>query len=107
MTSYELSFQELVVGLRNQITIILLNCYPLIVFWRYKNHITFIFIKTMSRDLLVKMVYWNKKEIPIKLVVDLRMAEIRWGFSISHKTPPFLDWDSIVFKSWFLAPTTA
>ena len=44
---------------------------------------------TISHDLLVKMAYWNKKEIPIKLVVDLRMAEIRWGFSISHKTPPF------------------
>ena len=30
----------------------------LIFFWRH-NHITFIFIKMMSRDLLVQMAYWD------------------------------------------------
>ena len=30
---------------------------PLMVFWR-QNHITFIFIKMMSHDLLVQMAYW-------------------------------------------------
>ena len=35
---------------------------PLIVFWR-QNHITFIFIKTMSHDLLVQMAYWILTEL--------------------------------------------
>ena len=35
---------------------------PLIVFWR-QNHITFIFIKTMSQDLLVQMAYCSYKQL--------------------------------------------
>ena len=35
---------------------------PLIEFWR-KNHITFIFIKTMSLDLLVQMACWYHLEL--------------------------------------------
>ena len=43
-------------GFKNQITITLLRYDPQIVF-RKQTHITFIFIKTMSHDLLVQMAY--------------------------------------------------
>ena len=58
MIIYELTrFKEIGAGLKNQITIILLRYDPLIVF-RWQNRITFIFIKTMSHDLLVQMAYY-------------------------------------------------
>ena len=40
--------------------VICLGYDPLIVFWR-QNHVTFIFIKTMSHDLLVQMAYFKDK----------------------------------------------
>ena len=61
MTSKELThFKKMVQVLKNLITIILLKMGPLIVF-KKKNHITFIFIKTMSPVLLVQMAYPEAK----------------------------------------------
>ena len=45
-------------GLRNQSLLFCLRYDPLITF-RRQNHITLIFIKTMSHDLLVQMAYWS------------------------------------------------
>ena len=48
------SFQENGAGLKNQITIIC-SRYDLLIGFRWQNHITFIFTKTMSDDVLVQM----------------------------------------------------
>ena len=40
---------------------LILRYEPLIVF-RRQNHTTFIFLKTMSHDLLVQMAYWTALE---------------------------------------------
>ena len=70
MIIYELTrFKEIGAGLKNQITIILLRYDPLIVF-RWQNHITFIFIKTMSHDLLVQMAYY----ITLHLVLFIQIV---------------------------------
>ena len=50
------SFYENGEDLKNQITIILLKIWPTNRFMK-KNHITFIFIKTMSHDLFEQMAY--------------------------------------------------
>ena len=57
MTSHELShFNEMVRVWKTKSLLFCLRYDPLIVFWR-KNHISFIFIKTMSHDLLVQIAY--------------------------------------------------
>ena len=57
MTSYELThFKEMVRVGKTKSLLFCLRYDPLIVF-RRQNHITFIFIKTMSHDLLVQMAY--------------------------------------------------
>ena len=57
MTSYELThFKEMVSVGKTKSLLFCLRYDPLIVF-RRQNHITFIFIKTMSHDLLVQMAY--------------------------------------------------
>ena len=57
MTSYELTqFKKMVRVRKIKSLLYCLRYDPLIVF-RQKNHITFIFIKTMSHDLLVQMAY--------------------------------------------------
>ena len=57
MTSYELThFKEMVWVWKTKSLLFCLRYDPLIVF-RRQNHITFIFIKTMSHDLLVQMAY--------------------------------------------------
>ena len=55
-TSY-LTFSLNGVGLKNQIIIFFLRYDPPIVFRRQSHFITFIFIKTMSYDILVQMAY--------------------------------------------------
>ena len=58
MTSYELThFKKNGTGLKNQITIILFKVFPTSHFSMAKSYITFIFIKTMSHDVLVQMAY--------------------------------------------------
>ena len=57
MTSYELThFKKMVRVWKTKSLLFCLGYDPLIVFGR-QNHITFIFIKTMSHDLLVQMAY--------------------------------------------------
>ena len=66
MTSQELThFKTMVRVWRTKSLLFCLRYDPLIVF-RRQNHITFIFMKTMSHDLLVQMVYsyfsiWRQK----------------------------------------------
>ena len=58
VTSYELThFKKMLRVWKTKSLSFCLRCDPLIVFGR-QNHITFIFIKTMSHDLLVQMAYW-------------------------------------------------
>ena len=54
-------------ALRNQITIFCLRDDPLIAFQK-QNHVTFIFLKTMSHDLLVQVAYSR-----IKLAIYLTL----------------------------------
>ena len=57
MTSYGLShFKQMVQVWKTKSLLFCLRDDPLIVFWR-QNHVTFIFIKTMSHDLLVQVAY--------------------------------------------------
>ena len=57
MTSYELThFKKMVRVWKTKSLLFCLRYDPLIVF-RRQNHITFIFIKTMSHDLLVQVAY--------------------------------------------------
>ena len=57
VTSYELThFKKMVRVWKTKSLLFCLRYDPLIVFWR-QNHITFIFIKMMSHDLLVQMAY--------------------------------------------------
>ena len=49
---------------------------PLIVFWR-KNHITFIFIKTMSHDLLAQMAYSSQNSLIHFILVILASSGIK------------------------------
>ena len=57
MTSYELTrFKKMVRVWKTKSLLFCLRYDPLIVF-RRQNHITFIFIKTLSHDLLVQMAY--------------------------------------------------
>ena len=59
MTSYELTqFKNMVRVRKIKSLLYCLRYDPLIVF-RQKNHITLIFIKTMSHDLLVQMAYFR------------------------------------------------
>ena len=59
VTSHELiDFKKMVRVWKTKSLLFCLTYDPLIVF-RRKNHITFIFIKTMSHDLLVQMAYWK------------------------------------------------
>ena len=58
MTSYELTqFKKMVRVWKTTSLFFCLRYDPHIVF-RRQNHKTFIFMKTMSHDLLVQMVYW-------------------------------------------------
>ena len=52
------SFEENGSGLKNLITIILFKTWPTNSFLK-ASHITFIFMKMMSHDLLVQMAYWR------------------------------------------------
>ena len=57
MTTYELTyFKKMVQVWKTKSQLICLRYDPLIIL-RRKNHVTFIFIKTMSHDLLVQMAY--------------------------------------------------
>ena len=57
LTSYELThFKKMVRGWKNKSLLFYSRYDPLIV-WRRQNHVTFIFIKMMSHDLLVQMAY--------------------------------------------------
>ena len=59
---------------------------PLSVFWR-QNHITFIFIKTMSHDPLVQMAYWKifpKSRLNIFFIV-FKMRDINHSIWIKEK----------------------
>ena len=59
MTSYELThFKKMVRVWKTKSLLFCLRYDPLIVF-RRQNHITFVFIKATSHDLLVQMAYWN------------------------------------------------
>ena len=61
MTSYELShFKQMVRVWKTKSLLICLTDDPLTVF-RGQNHVTFIFIKTMSHDLLVQVAYLEIK----------------------------------------------
>ena len=62
VTSYELThFKEMVRVWKTKSLLFCLRYDPLIVF-RRQNHITFIFIKTMSHDLLVQMAYYYNEK---------------------------------------------
>ena len=59
VTIYELiHFKKMMRVWKTKSPLFCLRYDPLIVFWR-QNHITFIFIKTMSHDLLVQMAYYQ------------------------------------------------
>ena len=63
MTSYELThFKKMVRVWQTKSLLFCLRYDPLIVF-RRQNHITFIFIKTMSRDLLVQMALLAERKV--------------------------------------------
>ena len=58
MTSYKLTHLKKMVRVwKTKSLLFCLRYDPLMVFWG-QNHITFIFIKMMSHDLLVQMAYW-------------------------------------------------
>ena len=79
MTSYELAhFKKMVWVWQTKSLSFCLRYDPLIVF-RRQNHITFIFIKTMSHDLLVQMAHWLWIEICENIVlikIDITMTTI-------------------------------
>ena len=59
VTSYELTlFKKMVRVWKTKSLLFCLTYETLMVFWR-QNHITFIFMKMMSHDLLVQMAYWR------------------------------------------------
>ena len=63
MTSYEFThFKKIVWVWKTKSRLFCLRYDPSIEFWR-KNHITFIFIKTMSLDLSVQMACWYHLEL--------------------------------------------
>ena len=63
MTRYELTYFKKMVRVRKTKSLLFCLSYdPLIVF-RRQNHITFIFIETMSHDLLVQMAYLSKSQV--------------------------------------------
>ena len=55
MTSYELTHFKKIVWIWKTKTLLFCLRYDLLIIFRRQNHITFIFIKTMSHDLLVQM----------------------------------------------------
>ena len=87
MTSYELThFKKMVqVWKLNQITIIL-RYDPLIVF-RRQNHITFIFIKRMSHDLLVQMAYCCTFVYYLHATLSLFLCSQDWCVKIPLRYP--------------------
>ena len=71
MTSYKLThFKKMVQVQKTKSLLFCLRYDLLIVFWR-QNHITLIFIKTVSHDLLVQMAYRNSLLLCEKIMIKL------------------------------------
>ena len=76
MTSYELiHFKKMARVWKTKSLLFCLRYDPLIVFWR-QNHINFIFIKTMSHDLLVQIAFCSKSS-RLRLSI-LKIASSNW-----------------------------
>ena len=61
---------------------------PLIIFWR-QNHITFIFLKTTSDDLLVQKAYCRvlcRYHFIVYWSIKRKMVHSRWNFSLRKST---------------------
>ena len=77
MTSYELThFKKMVQVWKTKSLLFCWRYDPLIVFCR-KNHITFIFIKTMSHDLLAQMAYSSQNSLIHFILVILASSGIK------------------------------
>ena len=102
MTSYGLShFKQMVRVWKTKSLLFCLRDDPLIVF-RRQNHVTFIFIKTMSHDLSVQVAYFRLQPICQKDAPSIYLSWPKyWATSISREIQ--LDsTDSTVSCSWDL-----
>ena len=108
MTSYELTpFKKMVLVWKTKSLLFCLWYDPLIVLQR-QNHITFIFIKTMSHDLLVQMAYccpccaslmttvdWiRRRSISTFPPVASTLRPVRFSYSQRDYTLPYLSRES-------------
>ena len=97
MTSYELThFKKMVWVWKMKSLLFCLRYNPLIAF-RRQNHITFIFIKTMSHDLLVQMAYkvaqdlfYICKQKTFSTVSSINLSKTDKALPIKSSKPNFL-----------------
>ena len=108
MTSYELTlFKKMVLVWKTKSLLFCLRYDPVIVF-RRQNHITFIFIKTMSRGLLVQMAHstWASTSFFLRLltkglVTNGGIDRLRKGTSFEFD-PRFRSWKVVRFLKRYL-----
>ena len=105
MTSYEFTHFTKMARVWKTKSLLSLKYDPLIVF-RRQNHITFIFMKTMSHDLLVQMAYWSFLCFSLEAQISPAFQEMvpgrilhvfdHWVVCNSCKNTWLMVWDNIL-----------